>query len=165
MLAITTTATIATTSRPEPSCIRREVLAQHAALRDLLKRADEAAERVLAGAGAPAALGLPRLIRSVLNALFGHMAFEEEVFLPVLREVDPWGPDRVARFMAEHARQRAELGALAIDARAQDATRDSAQVLRSLVSEILLDMEEEERDFLTEEVLHDDLVVGDQNGG
>lgn len=143
---------------------RREVLEQHVALRRLLRCVDAAARRVLSGAPAND-LELPALMRLLRKTLLDHMAFEERFLVPVLHDVDPWGPERATHFLAEHERQRAVLATLDDEALTGHGAAALAVVLRSLVTDILLDMQEEERDFLTSEVLHDDLVVCDQNGG
>jgi hypothetical protein len=147
-----------------PTDVRRLVLVQHGALRRLLASVTGAVTRMMGGAPRNV-VELAGLIRLVRRTLDDHMCFEERHLVPALEEVDPWGPERARSFLEEHRRQRAELAALDAELAGDPGEQTLALVLPTLVSDILADMEQEERDFLTPDILRDDLVTPEQDCG
>ena len=105
---------------------------------------------------------LPRLVADLSERLQHHLAFEERHLVPVLAQSDGWGAARVQQLLDEHGRQRAQLDSLAAGiASGWDAER-LAVATRSLVTDLLFDMKEEERCSLSREVLRDDVINVDQ---
>ena len=104
---------------------------------------------------------LARAIATFSNDLRMHLVAEEELLGPVLERIDAWGLVRLDLLRTEHAHQRAVLDALRTD-RKLDA-RDMAKRARSLAADVLLDMDAEEHDLLSERVLHDDVLSLDQS--
>jgi hypothetical protein len=141
-----------------PATVRERILEQHASLRELLHQSLDATTRAFRPGG-PGPDELARLIHDLRGRFWAHLAFEERTLLPVLVCLDPWGPERVADLRDEHARQRAELDTLVggIDA-GLDRER-LALTLRSLVTDLLIDMEEEEHGCLDSATLRDQIVV------
>jgi hypothetical protein len=148
------------TLEPAPSVVRHAVLAQHAVLRVMLDRALTVALGALKGE--PGGGDLIECVRELRDRFRVHLAFEERWLAPLLEQADGWGPERVKALLEEHRRQRAELDTLIEGiAGGWDAQR-LALATRSLVTDLLLDMEEEERGCLNEELLRDDVVNVDQ---
>jgi iron-sulfur cluster repair protein YtfE (RIC family) len=129
---------------------RRAILAQHVRIRELLDRA----RHVVASA-----------IGDVRMTMEAHLAFEENVLLPILNDDLPLGPQRAENLAAEHRHQREMLATLHQEARTAPWVATLAAKLMFLTDWLLADMTHEEADLLTSEVVRDDGVVVDQNGG
>ena len=96
-----------------------------------------------------------------------HLAYEDRYLLPIIREIDAWGAERARRIEAEHADQ-----ALAIDEIAgavQDGALARSRAFASRVGELAaalrVDMQHEEREVLSEDLLRDDVVSIDAAAG
>src|SRR6476659_3837842 len=82
----------------------RGILWQHQRIRTLLNEMRAVAEAALDGEvrslnAVASAIGAVRSIMEV------HLAFEEAVLVPILRDDPPLGPQRADRLLDEHARQ------------------------------------------------------------
>ena len=141
-----------------PAAVRERILEQHRALRDLLQRALEATTNSLR-AGRPNLDAIARLIHDLRARFRAHLAFEEVALAPVLAHLDLWGPERVQALLAEHARQRAELDTLVGGIEEAWDVERLAFALRSLVTDLLLDMQEEERGCVSAGVLRDQMMM------
>ena len=100
-----------------------------------------------------------QVIRDVLSQLCceveRHFRFEEEVILPLMREMDAWGPARVEQLCAVHEQQRAVLIALAEDA------EDGERNIDDLAEEMVWFFERFEQEMAAEEQrLLDAEVIG-----
>ena len=140
-----------------PATVRRNVLEQHTALRELLQRALEESTRGLRREGS----GLSDLCaaaRELHGRFHAHLAFEERALAPLLGIMDLWGPERVATLLAEHDRQRAEMNTILEGIEAGWDAERIALTLRSLATDLLVDMEEEERGCLDAELLRQDAI-------
>jgi iron-sulfur cluster repair protein YtfE (RIC family) len=149
-----------TPASPAPSVVRATILAQHVVLREKLSRALTVASRALKGE--PEGVSLSAIVRDVRDRFRAHLAFEERWLVPLLRETDGWGPERVSRLLEEHARQRAELDTLIEGIEAGWDAQRLALATRSLVTDLLIDMADEERGCVSEDLLRDDVVNVDQ---
>jgi hypothetical protein len=141
--------------------VRKNVLDQHAVMRVVFGEFLEATTLTLQG-DAESAAQLAGQVRDFRRRFRAHLAYEERYLAPVLAEVDIWGPQRVTDLLNEHAEQRAELDALVEGISDGWDAHAVAISARSLVTELLVDMEEEERGCLSAELLRDDLVAVDQ---
>jgi hypothetical protein len=141
-----------------PAAVRDRVLEQHRVLRDLLRRALATTTRSFQ-ANPPDLTELASLVHELRARFGGHLAFEEHALVPVLANVDLWGQERVQALLAEHARQRSELDTLVEGLESGWDLERLAFTLRSLVTDLLLDMEEEERACLSAELLQEDLMI------
>ncbi len=108
-------------------------------------------------------------IRDVLHQLSTeverHFRYEEELIVPLLREVDAWGPARAERFCREHEEQRAVLCALASDA--EDGVREVDDLADEIVwffQRFEQDMAEEEQRLLSAEVIGAEPIVDQIDG-
>jgi hemerythrin-like domain-containing protein len=143
--------------------VRRRLAADHALLRSLTRaliavtRAAKRDEKHRA------------VIRDVLGQLCTeverHFEYEEEVIVPLLREVDAWGQVRVEQLHAEHAEQRSVLVALAEDA--QDGVRNMEDLAEEIVwffQRFEQEMADEEERLLSAEALGAEPIVDQIDG-
>lgn len=139
-----------------PSEVRRQVLADHAALRDNLSRLQKVAQRVLEGERS--LLGALRLEgEALLKLLLEHMQWEDVHLDAALRHAGAWGDERAAQLARDHREQR-ELLEHALRG-LHDQARPAVVLARSLVDLVELlgeDMADEEAALLDERVLRDD---------
>ncbi len=141
-----------------PAMVRLQVLEQHDGLRDLLRRALAATTQSLRHHGVSRD-DLVGFVCELAVRFRNHLAYEERHLVPVLAHVDGWGPERVQDLLEEHTRQRAEVDTL-IEGTEGDWDADRiALTLRSLAADLLMDMEEEERGSLRQELLADQFIV------
>ncbi|MFL5393697.1 MAG: hemerythrin domain-containing protein [Myxococcales bacterium] len=143
---------------------RTLLLLQHKQLRERIVEVGEAASNVLAcseGELAGRAAELSRAVITFADDLNLHLAAEEELLGPILERIDAWGPVRLELLRSEHAHQRALLRTLHTDRSLEP--RDMARRARSLVADVLVDMNAEEKDLLAEGLLRDDPIVVDQS--
>jgi hypothetical protein len=142
----------------------RGILAQHVQIRDLLLRSQKTAAAALEGeAVAPDAV--TSAIGDIRTTMEVHLAYEERVLLPLLRDDLPLGPERADRLLDEHRRQREMLATLHHEAVAGPKLPLLAAKLDVLARWLLEDMQEEERCLLIPDVVRDDVVVVDQSDG
>lgn len=139
-----------------PRSVRAQVLDQHEEIRALLLEAIEQTSRSLRGQHEIARLAL--LVLHLRRRFRAHLAFEERKLFPILAQVDVWGPERVAALSLEHARQRSQLDTLTNGMKEGWDVPRVALALRSLATDLLLDMTEEERGCLSDTLLGDEVV-------
>jgi hypothetical protein len=134
-----------------PSMVRDQVLEQHAALRGLLVEAEEELGRSRSASredGRLRAIG-----RALCDRFAEHLLFEERELVPVLAEVDSWGPERVRDIHLAHARQRRKLEALWQRLELEPDSDAVALALSDLADDMLRDMEAEEQGCLCAEAM------------
>jgi iron-sulfur cluster repair protein YtfE (RIC family) len=148
----------------EPSEVRRRVLRDHQSLCQRVEQVESLAEEVIGGGQAPD--GLCEATGELLRALTDHMSWEDRHLVPALRDADAWGPERVARFEAEHLQQRTQLAELleGLEDRSQPPQALAHRVLEWL-SDLHADMDEEESAFLDRDLLRDDVIGIDVESG
>jgi hypothetical protein len=154
----------APTNRVDAGTARQSILSQHERLRTLLARAGAVAEAALDG-HPPSPDAVASAIGDLRTTIEVHLAFEEKVLLPLLRDDLPLGPERADRLLDEHARQRQTLATLHREACAFPAFPTLAAKLAFLAGWLLADMAEEEHSLLNPDVVRDDVVVIDQSSG
>ena len=81
----------------------RGILWQHRNIRTLLGEMRAVAEVALDGK-APSPNAVASAIGAVRSIMEVHLAFEETVLLPILRDDPPLGPQRADRLLDEHTR-------------------------------------------------------------
>jgi hypothetical protein len=133
-----------------PSEIRAELLAQHAALREMIKvtrRVAEAAQR-----GEAARDELEQEVIRLGQALGRHNLREEELLRSVILGEDAWGWARGEIMTAAHVHEHEEIYAAL---RGVPATLDefAGAGVQMLLDRVLEHMALEERAFLTEDAL------------
>jgi len=127
-----------------------ELADQHAALRSMMERCDDLADELDNGH-----IGSTQLLREVARlriAFDEHNKFEENLLHPLLLDVDWLGAVRVARMVeehiAEHRSMRRHLGS----------TPSPTSELRAVIDSLRAHLDNEERYFLSQRVLRDDLA-------
>ena len=139
-----------------PAAVREQVLAQHRELRCLLESIVEETTRAFQRASELEEL--VRLAHDLRASFRAHLRFEERNLFPVLRRIDQWGPERVKALAEEHGRQRAQLDELVGGIDDNWDIERVAIALRSLSTDFLADMAEEERGCLDAELLKDQIL-------
>lgn len=137
----------------EEHCELRRRLAGIEALLDGLTRGDSAARR-----------DLQKSFETLCELFVTHIAHEEAILRPILADIDNWGPIRIELMDEEHAEQRervAELTHLSPDADPGVYVRS----VREFVTDLRADMDGEERECLSPDVLRDDTTSIDAFGG
>jgi iron-sulfur cluster repair protein YtfE (RIC family) len=149
-----------TTSNAE---IRKAILEEHRLLRARIDAVQAALDESLPPGGP-----VPRRLLAALDAFLSdflkHIAHEDVVLRPLLATVDAWARERVEHLDLEHREQREKLQALSMMSPTADPAAFTAAVQETLLW-IRADMDGEEREVLTAEVLRDDVVVIDSFGG
>jgi hypothetical protein len=84
--------------------------------------------------------------------------------MPVLADIDNWGPIRIEQMDEEHVAQRATIDALSRLQPEADVKAYAAKI-QAFVREIFADMDAEERECLNRDVLRDDTTSIDAFGG
>jgi iron-sulfur cluster repair protein YtfE (RIC family) len=141
-------------STPAASLVRDQVLAQHASLRALLANA-VARSRPAETPARDDLLALAHLAHEIRRRFRTHLAFEERLLIPVLSSSDVWGPERVRNLTEEHASQRADLDSLIEGVERGWDEITLAAALRTVALALLRDMDEEERDYLSRDLIGD----------
>lgn len=146
-----------------PSGVRKRILREHEELRGRLDTLDALAERLdtEGEAAIPDALAESRAFYDVL---IDHIDLEDEILAPALREADAWGDVRAEKLIGHHREQRKELEALA-GADAKSSSAELASRLRRIIADVREDMVHEEKEILHRNLLRDDVVGIDVEGG
>ena len=146
-----------------PSEVRRKVLSQHREIEQMLSELEAGVAKL--GEGSVDAAQVKRAAYALRGILELHMNFEEAHMVPAIRDADGFGPERVRHLHAEHADQRRELDRL-VDAIREARSPDSLVSTVSTLAQMLrVDIEQEERDYVNEKLLSDDLIPSDPFGG
>ena len=147
----------------KPSLVRKRILDEHARLRRHLEKLEAA---ILAWPTDP---GQRAIVEStaceLLTALVEHTELEDAILAPALQEIDAWGAQRAGTLLEHHIEQRAQLQNM-LDAYQQHA--DASQVVRmtqAWIADVRTDMEHEEREIVTRNLLRDDLIAIDMEAG
>jgi hypothetical protein len=93
------------------------------------------------------------------------MNFEEAHMVPAIEEADGFGPERVRRLHADHAEQRQELDQLVAAIREAGSPDDLVSGVTKLATMLRIDIEEEEREYVTDALLRDNIIPTDTFGG
>ena len=146
-----------------PSEVRQKVLSQHREIEQMLSELEAGVARLGEGELEPGAV--KRAAYALRGILELHMNFEETHMVPAINEADGFGPERVRHLHAEHAQQRQELDRLVDSIREAGSADDLAASVTKLANMLRNDIEEEEREYVNEKLLHDHLMPSDTFGG
>jgi CBS domain-containing protein len=142
-----------------PSQVRELILAEHQHLRHLLAQALECARRVLNGEISNEETARVReAARSAYTALVAHTELEDRELVPILETIDAWGRARAGVLRREHVIQRLALERALINLEATQGNALLAASVEDVLLDILHDMDREEAEVLTLELLGDDIV-------
>src|SRR5262245_19480456 len=98
-------------SEARPSLVRARILENHGALRAKLETLQRLAIEA-DGGSSTAAERAGELTRVLFEELADHLDIEEQLLVPMLREIDAWGALRADELVRHHETQWAELKAL-----------------------------------------------------
>ena len=146
-----------------PSEVRRKVLTQHREIETMLAELETGARRL--GLGQDVAEQVKRAAFALRGILELHLVFEEAHMVPAITEADGFGPERARHIHEEHAEQRAHLDALVHDILDAQSTEAIQKGVHELAEMLRKDIQEEEADYVNEQLLRDDLIPTDTFGG
>ena len=146
-----------------PSEVRRKVLSQHREIEQMLSELEAGVAKL--GQGSVDAAQVKRAAYALRGILELHMNFEEAHMVPAINDADGFGPERVRHLHAEHAEQRRELDRLVDAIREASSTDGLASTVAKLAQMLRVDIEQAERDYVTEKLLSDNLIPSDPFGG
>lgn len=131
-----------------PSTALKELMAQHAKLREMMDHCEELADEADATGDPP--IQLTREVAKLRLAFDAHNAFEEQLLRPVLLEQDAFGGVRIDHMIEQHVGEHR-----AIRGRLHSWVTEE---LREVIANLRAHLDAEERYFLSARVLRDDLV-------
>lgn len=146
----------------KPSEIRTIILGEHDVLRGRLTEIEDDLNRAATDTASRGRL--PRTLTLFYEQFLQHIAHEEDILRPVLADIDNWGPIRIEQMDAEHVEQRRTIGELSRLEPEPDLSAYTAKI-RAFVSEIRHDMDAEEHECLSPNVLRDDVTSIDACDG
>jgi len=146
-----------------PSEVRRKVLSQHREIEQMLSELEAGVAQL--GEGSVDAEQVKRAAYALRGILELHMNFEEAYMVPAINEADGFGPERVRHLHAEHADQRKELDLLVEGIREASSPDDLVSGVTKLANMLRTDIEEEEREYVTDKLLRDSIIPTDTFGG
>ena len=146
-----------------PSEVRRKVLSQHREIEQMLAELEAGVTHL--GDGTVDAAQVKRAAYALRGILELHMNFEEAHMVPAINEADGFGPERVRHLHQEHAEQRQELDRLVDQIREASSPDELRKSVTKLAQMLRTDIEQEERDYVNEKLLRDNLIPSDTFGG
>jgi iron-sulfur cluster repair protein YtfE (RIC family) len=146
--------------------VRRELMADHAHLRELISRLERHAATIQRGEGSvDDARTLRELLRTLFDDLEAHSGRENEILEPILRSLDAWGPARVERMEEEHRAEHEALVRTLEQLTEASLPGEMAATAVTLCEELLVHMAVEEEYLLHPNVLTYDVVKPGQSTG
>ena len=146
-----------------PSEVRRKVLSQHREIEQMLAELEAGVAQL--GDGGVNAEQVKRAAYALRGILELHMNFEELHMVPAITEADGFGPERARHLHTEHQEQRKQLDHLVHAIREANSIDDLAQGVAKLSEMLRDDIEEEEREYVTDRLLRDNIIPTDTFGG
>ena len=146
-----------------PSEVRRKVLSQHREIEQILAELEAGVAQL--GDGAVNSEQVKRAAYALRGILELHMNFEELHMVPAITEADGFGPERARHLHTEHQEQRKQLDHLVHAIREANSIDDLAQGVAKLSEMLRDDIEEEEREYVTDRLLRDNIIPTDTFGG
>jgi iron-sulfur cluster repair protein YtfE (RIC family) len=145
-----------------PSQVRYRVLREHGVIREHLDKLAELSAQLQAG-DADAFRAAQDRLQSFHQVLRDHIDFEDALLAPALHESDAWGELRARRLTDHHVEQREQLRAVVTRSRSEPPP-GLGQLLDALIGELRRDMTAEEREYLSADLLRDDVVADAEDG-
>jgi hypothetical protein len=96
-------------------------------------------------------------VEKLHRAFVEHNRVEEWFLVPILKKIDAWGPQRLEQMIVEHHREHAAMITAFTTGPAPDA-HTLARDMLALVDHLTAHMDEEERTFLSRDLLRDDCI-------
>ena len=147
-----------------PSEVRSRILRDHAALIERLSALQRAADEATHQDG-DACARTREFARGVVEELADHLDIEEHLLVPLLRDMDAWGTIRANELYQHHEQQWRGLKRLHEGAMRPVPPMELATHISVVIRRLRQDMEQEEIDLLTPEILRDDVLGIDVEDG
>jgi hypothetical protein len=141
----------------KPSHVRERILQDHELLRLRLGELEAAVCTMQVDYASETKVA--ELVGELMVALTHHTELEDEILAPALLEIDAWGAERSQQLLAHHSSQRAELQGLRRLFSMHLDHDHIARVVMSLIRDLRKDMEHEEQDILSVDLLRDDVIA------
>jgi hemerythrin-like domain-containing protein len=139
------------------------VLSQHREIEQMLSELEAGVAQL--GDGGVNAEQVKRAAYALRGILELHMNFEELHMVPAIIEADGFGPERARHLDTEHQEQRKQLDLLVDTIREARSTDDLAESVAKLAQVLRDDIDEEEREYVTDKLLRDSVIPTDTFGG
>lgn len=134
-----------------PSTVRKILIEEHAQLKGKLAEL----ENMLAHRQFE---GLQQKLREFNHFFLKHIAHEEKILRPALKDIDAWGPVRIEQMNKEHGEQHLRIRDL--DRRvAIEKPEIYIPLIKAFIADIYEDMETEEKELLSPDLLRDDSIT------
>lgn len=146
-----------------PSEVRRKVLSQHREIEQMLSELEAGVAQL--GDGSVNAEQVKRAAYALRGILELHMNFEELHMVPAITDADGFGPERARHLHTEHQEQRKQLDLLVDSIREAESTDDLVESVARLARALRDDIEQEEREYVTEKLLRDSVIPTDTFSG
>lgn len=147
-----------------PSQVRERIISEHERLLGLLEQVDVVARQALGGDTTVEAR-LRQWAKDLYGFLQAHLHLENEILVPALADTPGFGKERAEALRAEHREQSTVfervLGRLARKAGPKELATELQELARSLRD----DIEREQQEFLSADLLRDDVMPTDTFGG
>ena len=140
-----------------PSVVRKIILDEHTQLRRKLSEIETLLKSKDHSKLKEAITGFTRLFLS-------HIEKEEKILRPVLKEIDAWGGVRVDRMNQEHVAQRAQMKEI-VERVQYGKPAEYLSLIEVFVREIYLDIQAEEKECLSPDVMKDDPITTNNTCG
>ena len=147
-----------------PSEVRERIIEQHKDIREMLIDLERMCDRVIDGKGYLGA-ALAEYARALHTKLLEHLELEDSILVPALRDADAWGEVRADSLLEHHRTQREQLSAALLTTTDAPAGPDFAKQVLALIADLRDDMQHEEGDILSRDILRDDVVGVDVEAG
>lgn len=143
-----------------PEEVRHRILAEHVRIRSLLDDIETLADAVVRGADEQGGK-LRQWVRMLGDAMHAHLALEEEIMVPLVRESDGFGDARADEMLREHVEQRDMIRTILEEIAGTRSNQVVAVSVLELVKAIRDDIGDEDETFLSSDVLRNSVVERD----
>jgi iron-sulfur cluster repair protein YtfE (RIC family) len=149
-----------------PSEVRSRILRDHEVLGERLAALQRLADEAAEGSNGEACARTREFACGVVEELADHLEVEEQLLVPVLRDMDAWGPLRADELRHHHEQQWRGLKRLRerVSAPALQPPELAAHI--ALMVQLLRhELQQEAHELLTPELLRDDILGIDVEDG
>jgi hypothetical protein len=140
-----------------PSELRERLLAQHSAIEGMIQQLEGGVGRLRVGDRTQEGW-LKLSVASLRDVLSQHMQLEERALIPMVRQTDGFGPIRAANLALDHHKQAVENGTLIDEVTAAPDAETLVSRVKYLATVLRENMAREERLYVNDRLLRDDLV-------
>jgi iron-sulfur cluster repair protein YtfE (RIC family) len=147
-----------------PSEVRSRILRDHETLSERLAALQRAADEA-ADTNGEACARTREFACLLVEELADHLEVEEQLLVPLLRDMDAWGPLRADELRHHHEQQWRGLKRLRERVTSPLQARELAAHIALMVQVLRHELQQEARHLLTPEILRDDVLGIDVEDG